>query len=150
MAIDIEQIKKCETAQSQIEADWKSNGFRCVVIFVRQSHRCGYVRIPKRHIAFIVGSYDDLPIAVHGGLTFGGQIDILEKDANYIWFGFDCGHSGDRESYETEGHFWTTSEVIEETNKMARQFKEMTREKVVDYKMKYMPDWFKNQIKIKK
>lgn len=75
-------IKKLKEKESITEKEWQSCGFKCKIIFVRQSHRCGYVRIPKRHVAFDK-NYDDLPIEVHGGLTYGSS----EGETNYVWFG---------------------------------------------------------------
>ncbi len=124
------------------EKEWISNGLKCHVMRCEfQSgtyHRCGYVTLPKNHICYEF-SYDDVPVEVHGGLTYGG------KDC----YGFDCGHAGDRSSDEEEsrGHFWTLDEVVKETNKLAEQLNQVTIEKCVDHKLEYMPDWFKNYVR---
>ena len=36
--------------------------------------------------------YEDIPLDVHGGLTFAG---FFEEERNIWWFGFDCAHSQD-------------------------------------------------------
>ena len=101
--------------------------------------------IPKGHIAYDK-DYDDLPINVHGGLTYGQFGEDGLK-----WFGFDCAHAGDATTYFSfEGdHFWTLEEVIEETEKMAKQFSELTLRKIIEYKLEWMPDWFKENVQIK-
>ena len=130
--------------KSIIEKEWEAYGFKCKVIFVRQSHRCGYVGIPKGHVAYDK-RYDELPIEVHGGLTYGA----VEEDG-LKWFGFDCAHSEDATaSSPSEGHFWTLEEVVEETEKMAKQFSELTLRKIIEYKLEWMPDWFKKNVLIK-
>jgi hypothetical protein len=35
-----------------VEKDWKSHGFRCVVLALDIGHRCGYVGVPFGHILF--------------------------------------------------------------------------------------------------
>jgi hypothetical protein len=129
--------------ESIIEKEWEHTGLKCRVVFFRQSHRCGYVGVPKEHLAYNK-NYDDLPIDVHGGLTYGA----VKKDG-LQWFGFNCAHSGDKTlslSFEENGHLWTTEEVIEETEKMAEQFSRMTLRALVIHKLEYMPDWFKNSV----
>jgi len=129
--------------KSIIEKEWEAYGFKCKVIFVRQSHRCGYVGIPKGHVAYDK-RYDELPIEVHGGLTYGE----VEEDG-LKWFGFDCAHLEDATASSPSGHFWTLEEVVEETEKMAKQFSELTLRKIIEYKLEWMPDWFKKNVLIK-
>ena len=94
--------------------------------------------------------YDELPIDVHGGLTYG-EIE----DDGLCWFGFDCAHAWDRtlelerHGFPQEGHLWTLEEVIEETEKMAKQFSELTPRQIIEYKLEWMPDWFRDNIQIK-
>ena len=131
---------------SIVEKEWEAYGFKCKVIFVRQSHRCGYVGIPKGHVAYDK-DYTDLPIEVHGGLTYGQFGEDGLK-----WFGFDCAHAGDATAHfslEEGDHFWTLDEVVEETEKMAKQFSELTLRKIIEYKLEWMPDWFKENVQIK-
>jgi hypothetical protein len=46
---------------------------------------CGYVSLPTDHPFYTLG-YDDMPIKVHCGLTFKG--DIFDD----VYIGFDCAH----------------------------------------------------------
>ena len=104
------------------EKEWIHNGLKCKVVFVRQSHRCGYVAVPKKNPAY-GKNYDVVSVDVHGGLTYGS----LEE--NEFWLGFDCAHAGDRIGGRIlsvlhlggNEHFWTLDEVVEETNKLAEQ-----------------------------
>ena len=133
---------------TETEKEWKAHGFNCRVLFVRQSHRCGYVGIPKGHIAYDK-SDSDLPIDVHGGLTYS---KIEEDGLN--WFGFDCIHAGDKSasslipSFNAKDHFWTLEEVVKETEDMAKQFAELTLGQIIAYKIQYEPEWFTHNIKI--
>jgi len=56
---------------------------------------CGYVFIPKNHKYYSRG-YDDIPVEVHGGLTFSDNFHI-EKSKNYNKYaiGFDFNHVDD-------------------------------------------------------
>ena len=57
-----------------MEKAWKRAGLDCRVVFVRQSHRCGYVGVPKKHRAYNK-SEDTLRVDVHGGVTYAGYDD---------------------------------------------------------------------------
>jgi len=66
---------------------------------------CGYVGVDETHPWF-GKDYEDVPVDVHGGLTFAAPCDGDEEhglchvpgpgepDPLY-WFGFDCGHAWD-------------------------------------------------------
>lgn len=136
-----------EEKPSITEKEWEHAGLKCKVVFVRQTHRCGYVTVPKNHIAF-GKSYEDLPIEVHGGLTYG---DIDSQTKSEQTFGFDCAHFNDLSTYDRpgrEGHFWTLDEVIAETDKMAEQFQKLTLRAIIEHKLEWMPAWVKDNIKI--
>ena len=67
-------------------------------------HYCGYVGVTPDHPWFKVEDlYPLLPdadIHVHGGVTYHGNLrQIEDKPLGYWWFGFDCGHGGDRLIY---------------------------------------------------
>lgn len=107
--------------ESITEKEWEYSGLKCKVIFVRQSHRCGYVAFKKR--PFREQGYDGFLtyVPVHGGITYSEQ----EKDGSFT-YGFDCAHVGDKtlnpsfRSIEEDGHFWTTEETALETEKLAK------------------------------
>jgi hypothetical protein len=65
------------------------DGFKCRV--TKDSylgHLCGYVVVPKENPIYGL-LYNQIPIAVHGGITYASH----EDDEFYI--GFDCAHLGD-------------------------------------------------------
>lgn len=114
---------------------------------------CGYVGVSEGHQDFAKG-YDDVPVEVHGGLTFADFCDKSDdgRDEERIchvpdpdepdhvwWLGFDCSHSGDtcpamnarlrsygHPSIDRDG--WETYKplayVKEEVTKLAAQLKE--------------------------
>ena len=59
---------------------------------------CGYVAVAEGH-PFYQMDYFDIPVEVHGGLTFGQTIipgaGILSDLVDEFVIGFDCGHLGD-------------------------------------------------------
>jgi hypothetical protein len=117
----------------KIEKEWEHAGLKCVVVQAREGmHRCGYVRVPPTHSQF-GKEYDDVPVDVHGGLTFAAEEPCEHEDGKGFWFGFDCAHYGDamcdRDSqselsemkFINQGHFWTMEEVAAECNQLAEQ-----------------------------
>lgn len=133
------------------EKIWTHKGLKCKVMFVHGSHRCGYVRIPKS-VEWSSLDYDDIPVDIHGGLTFKS----VEKDG--VWFGFDCAHAGDAmmrdgklKTYFGDGsteHFWTLEEVVKETESLADQLSRITWDDIIKAKMSYMPDWFSSRVMV--
>jgi len=68
----------------------------------------GYVRIAEGH-KYYGKTYDDIPVNVHGGLTFGDHIMDSNKWSDGYWVGFDTAHYGDNSDT------WTISAVSDET-----------------------------------
>ena len=101
-----------------IEKEWTTKeGLDARVVFIKNSHRCGYVSVKKDHWLYGVG-YNDLYILdVHGGLTFGSEI----KDSEDWWIGFDCAHSGDKTMFNQSGEERTTEFCVDECEDLARQ-----------------------------
>ncbi len=144
-----------------LEKKWIAYGLKCAIVFVDQSHRCGYVALPKGHIAYGL-NYIDIDVDVHGGLTFNAYSkpnDIFnDDDDDLYWLGFDCAHAGDRilrrgiPSILT-AHFWTLEEVIKETESLAKQLGELTIDKLFDayirnFLKRYSDDVLLNIIKL--
>jgi len=74
----------------------------------------GYVRIVKGH-KYYGKTYDDIPINVHGGLTFSEFIKDSDNFSDGYWVGFDTAHYGDTSIN------WPMNEVYEETLSLFRQ-----------------------------
>jgi len=68
----------------------------------------GYVRIVEGH-PFYGMNYMDIPVSVHGGLTFGDHIMDYDKWPDGYWVGFDTAHYGDNSD------IWTIDAVSDET-----------------------------------
>jgi len=120
-----------------VQRKWEAHGLKCRVLDSPFQGYNGYVGIPKEHPAWRK-NYNDLPIDVHGGLTFsemGKEDDANWPDPELCWFGFDTAHSGDWVGYSPErgGRRWTVASVADETENMARQFAEMDRKVFLDY-----------------
>jgi len=82
---------------SVVEKVWTTKaGLLAAVIFQPMGHRCGYVQVSE---AIELDYDDDLfdDIEVHGGLTFGDNLNRFEG----YWLGFDCAHVGDGYDKET-------------------------------------------------
>jgi len=118
--------------------EWSAHGLLCRVLDGPLKNFNGYVAVPKGHVAWGV-DYDDLPIEVHGGLTFGqvGRNSDNWPDDSLWWFGFDTYHAGDYVEYTSEikidGRKWSLEDVIGETETMAAQFSKMAQKVFLDY-----------------
>jgi hypothetical protein len=114
---------------TRIEKSWTTQaGYQATVKIMAQGHRCGYVTLPEDHPCN-GQHYDDLPIEVHGGLTYG-------KGATY---GFDCDHYGDKPDlnlrsdecklsyryFDIYGEVRSLEFCIKQCESMAEQFKEL-------------------------
>jgi hypothetical protein len=82
----------------QLEFEYK--GFKCELKRNHVGCWCGYVGIPKDNPIladiddindedYMNMDYDNIPLDVHGGLTYGKLVEDL------YWVGFDCAHLGD-------------------------------------------------------
>lgn len=139
-----------------VEKDVMHNGIRCVVLFVR-THRCGYVCVPKNNPAYKM-DYEDIPLEVHGGLTFASDtLSEIKPTPGDYWIGFDCAHAGDAMTGDIgmislhlrEGHLWTAEETLQETKHLAEQLKSLTWKQIINAKMEFMPEWFKQRVEVK-
>jgi hypothetical protein len=87
---------------------WIYRELPCLMLRGPLWHWCGYVGVPPTH-PHAATDYDEVPVSVHGGLTYGEPADIymssikhpnfielLSKYNSYYIFGFDCAHFGDR------------------------------------------------------
>ena len=103
---------------SIIEKEWITKaGLNARVIFVKDSHRCGYVGVKKDHWMYGVGYNNLYRLEVHGGLTFSSEM----KDSEDWWIGFDCAHSGDKTMFNQSGEERTTEFCVDECEDLARQ-----------------------------
>ena len=68
----------------------------------------GYVRIVEGH-PFYGMNYMDIPVNVHGGLTFGDHVMDNNHFPDGYWVGFDTAHYGD------DSEIWTIEAVSDET-----------------------------------
>lgn len=73
--------------------EWE--GYRLLAVkHPRMGHWCGYVGVPDTH-EYHGKDYDDVPVEVHGGLTYASD-RAPRKDPDGLWYlGFDCAHCGD-------------------------------------------------------
>lgn len=77
---------------AKIEKDWITNaGLRAVILALPAGHRCGYVAVSPEH-KYFGSSYDDVPVDVHGGLTFSADNLHVINEPNLWWLGYDCAH----------------------------------------------------------
>jgi hypothetical protein len=120
------------TAKNEVE-------FKC---FWRRNktlkHLCGYVILDKYN-NFFGKCYDDIPVQVHGGLTYS------EEEDGYWVVGFDCAHSGDLVPYLIQssldlkislyGVYRDRKFVEAECENLAEQLSEWSLSKIRDIKL---------------
>lgn len=99
------------------------NGFECEITEVTWSgHLNGYVKIPEDH-PFYNEDYDNIPVTVHGGLTYADK-----HDDGSFWVGFDCAHYGDllpKSPIRTGGVFRDKEYVLNELKSLTKQIAEL-------------------------
>lgn len=112
--------------------DGHENGVRFII--VRGPHSlCAYIGVPPDH-PLAGRDYDDIPLEVHGGLTFGALGDGEHYPAGTFWYGWDYGHSQDRPLYDLNhgppwvwGTGWTPALVRDEIRGVTRDFAKLMR-----------------------
>lgn len=118
-----------EYGDSKIVDEWFDGGVRVAIMSCRGSHFTAYFGIPKEHPLAKIQSYDDLPLDVHGGLTFSGSGRLLSDD--FYWYGWDYAHVGDKTYHESvykstrDEHDWTIDEVKKEAESALYDFKKL-------------------------
>ncbi len=98
----------------------------------------GYVAVPPEH-PYFGADYDDVPVSVHGGLTFGATVESIRKDNwenlefldgntelpdGYWVFGFDTMHFNDSLTN------WSRERCVEETLNLKKQLEDLTTSKI--------------------
>lgn len=77
------------------KVEFEHLGFKCLILrHPELKHLCGYVALPPNH-SYYGKHYDNIPVYVHGGLTFASEGDGDRWQKGYWWIGFDCAHWGD-------------------------------------------------------
>ena len=84
------------------------------------THPCAYVKLPADNI-YYRHSYRNIPIYVHGGLTYSKK----EKDG--FWIGWDYAHCGDYTWWGSDKNDkkWTVDEIFEDVKNAISQLKQI-------------------------
>lgn len=109
--------------------------YKCRIIRNKYlKHLCGYV-ILKEDNKFYKKNYDDIPVQVHGGLTFSDEYE------NEWMIGFDCAHHDDitpGSDYENLSYMGTYKDmtfVKSECESLAEQISEYSLSKIREVKL---------------
>jgi len=125
-----QQVNEWENEPDKVEFEYL--GFKCLIIrHPELKHLCGYVLLPGGH-PYFGKHYDDIPVEVHGGLTFS----LTEGDYHRI--GFDCAHywdfvPGSSSPLQKEGAYRNIRYVTNQLKKLVRQ---LTPEAVLEKALK--------------
>ena len=76
-----------------VEFDYK--GYRCILVRNDFGSWCGYVEIPAESKWAKYDNYMDIPLDVHGGVTYGQAAKNKETGKEIYIIGFDCNHGSD-------------------------------------------------------
>lgn len=122
--------------EGEIVRDWFDEGVRALVMR-GPAALCAYLGVPEKH-PLAGWNYDDLPLSVHGGLTFG----CLGKEpwpTGFYFYGWDYAHAGDAcvydyrpgvlplSSYKLNDKKWTVAEVEAEVKEAIWDFKKLMK-----------------------
>lgn len=100
-----------------IIGEGKIDGYAYKIKNIKGSHPTAYVKLPLDHV-FFDKFYDDIPVYVHGGLTYS------EKEEDGYWIGWDYAHCGDYTSdYVFGDKQWTTDEILDHVEDVIKQLK---------------------------
>lgn len=127
-----------DSEPDKIEWRDEATGLPCLIVRGGMGALCGYVGVPSSH-PLHGKDHDEPDVEVHGGLTYAdacddhGRICHVPKpgeDPNAWWFGFDCGHCGDRSPrldsvFSSSGVYRDIAYVRHETEQLARQLAAM-------------------------
>ena len=119
-----EMVYKSSIEESEIlYIEEYGDGRYIAVIRIRGSHPCGYIWHPFFKDKEYKDEFDipcEIADVVHWGFTYLGylgkkydQIANLDVSGYGPWVGWDYAHYGDA-SFDTDGRFYTTEEVVEE------------------------------------
>lgn len=135
----------------EIKKDWITEyGYRALILFINDSHYCGYVIVPKEHKASGIDYYtwaiaiDDTTdefiskikaikavnsIQVHGGLTYADSKLHGVEDIDGWVFGFDANHHGDKSLLFERSCMYSTFKDVDymanECEKLSKQLFEI-------------------------
>lgn len=111
----------------------EATGLPCMIVRNSMGSLCGYVAVDRNHPDF-GKDYNDVPVDVHGGLTYADKCSHVichvpepGKPDDVWWLGFDCAHLGDLspaphmfDRYD-DGHYRDVKYVTEECTSLAKQ-----------------------------
>lgn len=101
-----------------IEERFIYKGYPCVVLFQPMAFRTGYVGLPKTS-RYYGKNFNDIPVACHGGLTYGRSYLFGQDDEDTWWIGFDCAHYGDGYDDKTANEYYKNDkETMEQLQKL--------------------------------
>lgn len=75
--------------------EFQYQGYQCKIKRNPGGSLCGYVELPIDHKLSKFEHYWDIPLEVHGGITFGQTIVRPATEESFFVIGFDCGHADD-------------------------------------------------------
>lgn len=77
------------------------------------THPCCYIKLAEGH-KYHGKNYDDIPLGVHGGLTFSDNVKQDERWSDGWWIGWDYAHLGDRYGNYEDGEEYSTLELLKD------------------------------------
>lgn len=99
------------------------------------THPTAYIKIPENHCVYNYENYNDVPLDVHGGLTFmDDYLHVGETSKDIVegkFIGWDYAHAGDYAGYYEDNPIWedekkwTTQEIFEEVKEACYQLKQL-------------------------
>ncbi len=121
----------------RIEKQWTTKaGLQAAILYVNDSHNCGYVLLDKDHPWYGSNIDDHQDIDVHGGITFSKEaywIPIVSENImdispeSKLWaIGFDAAHLGDKTAYidYPEDTFKDVDYMTNECESLAKQIQD--------------------------
>lgn len=104
-------------------------GIRWLVLEGPIGTPCAYVGIPESSPAAGLNTdfLDATGPSPHGGWTYAGTGDDIDRPAGWFWWGWDYSHAWDWTPYTQTGHWWTVDEVVADVHRLLPDFEAWLR-----------------------
>jgi hypothetical protein len=128
-------------AEPENRVEWRHEGVPCLLVrHPRYGHWCGYAAVEPGH-PWHGKDYDDVPVDVHGGLTYADKCGAIpavchvpqpgEPD-DVWWLGFDCAHARDMSpGMWGPGMWWRVSDEVYRDQRYVQQQTDALAEQVI-------------------
>lgn len=97
-----------------LETKFAYKGYPCVVLFMPEAYRCGYVGVPYSHKLAKKRVVDLGYLNCHGGVTYAEPSLYDCNDDNTWWIGFNCAHCFDGYDVDAAKQYFGDAQTLKD------------------------------------